>query len=264
MDGSPDTIVPDPGDPQALNRYSYVLNNPLRYTDPTGMFSEDKIEQFLQANYGDLWQDYWNAWRSDDVFWNMLLNAEYGDVLWAPTSDLGAGIFSQSGASFTLLGEHELYEYQGVGPYFLNDNPGTSYTGHPFNDSGVINQRWEQPQYEYLPGKAPRYTGYNRVVQYRWTREWSVDPSAGSGMPYIVGASAQLWRFLAKRYAAALLCPPCTTFLTELTAAMAVNNMFLLEYSMQVRRRPAMGPHDRLKTWYDLLYPELIAPAAPA
>ena len=32
----PDTIVPQPGDPQSLNRYSYALNNPLRYTDPTG------------------------------------------------------------------------------------------------------------------------------------------------------------------------------------------------------------------------------------
>jgi len=31
-----DTIVPNPGNPQALNRYSYVYNNPLRYTDPTG------------------------------------------------------------------------------------------------------------------------------------------------------------------------------------------------------------------------------------
>ena len=33
---SPDTIVPEPGNPQALNRYSYTLNNPLKYTDPTG------------------------------------------------------------------------------------------------------------------------------------------------------------------------------------------------------------------------------------
>ena len=32
----PDTIVPDPANPQSLNRYSYVLNNPMRYTDPTG------------------------------------------------------------------------------------------------------------------------------------------------------------------------------------------------------------------------------------
>jgi hypothetical protein len=32
----PDTIVPDPADPGAFNRYSYVYNNPLRYTDPTG------------------------------------------------------------------------------------------------------------------------------------------------------------------------------------------------------------------------------------
>ena len=33
---SPDPIVPEPGNPQALNRYSYVVNNPLRYTDPSG------------------------------------------------------------------------------------------------------------------------------------------------------------------------------------------------------------------------------------
>ena len=32
----PDSIVPDPMNPQSLNRYSYVFNNPLRYTDPTG------------------------------------------------------------------------------------------------------------------------------------------------------------------------------------------------------------------------------------
>jgi RHS repeat-associated protein len=33
---SPDTIVSKAGDPQAWNRYSYVLNSPLMYTDPSG------------------------------------------------------------------------------------------------------------------------------------------------------------------------------------------------------------------------------------
>jgi RHS repeat-associated protein len=31
-----DTVVPEPGNPQSLNRYSYVLNNPLKYMDPSG------------------------------------------------------------------------------------------------------------------------------------------------------------------------------------------------------------------------------------
>ncbi len=38
---SPDTIIPDPANPQSLNRYSYVLNSPLRYTDPSGHCSGD-------------------------------------------------------------------------------------------------------------------------------------------------------------------------------------------------------------------------------
>ncbi|MDD2922207.1 MAG: hypothetical protein PHQ36_07965, partial [Anaerolineales bacterium] len=32
----PDSIVPDPYNPQDYDRYSYVRNNPLKYTDPTG------------------------------------------------------------------------------------------------------------------------------------------------------------------------------------------------------------------------------------
>lgn len=33
---SPDSIIPEAGNLQALNRFSYVLGNPLRYNDPTG------------------------------------------------------------------------------------------------------------------------------------------------------------------------------------------------------------------------------------
>ncbi len=41
---SPDSIVPAPGNPPALNRYSYVYNNPLKYVDPSG--------------HNPLWQEY--------------------------------------------------------------------------------------------------------------------------------------------------------------------------------------------------------------
>ncbi len=40
---SPDTMVPGASDPQALNRYSYVLNNPLTYTDPGGHCIPDYV-----------------------------------------------------------------------------------------------------------------------------------------------------------------------------------------------------------------------------
>jgi len=36
---SADSIVPEPGNLQAYNRYSYCLNNPVVYSDPSGQFS---------------------------------------------------------------------------------------------------------------------------------------------------------------------------------------------------------------------------------
>jgi hypothetical protein len=38
---SADTIAPGLGNPQNRNRYSYALNNPLKYTDPTGHCNVD-------------------------------------------------------------------------------------------------------------------------------------------------------------------------------------------------------------------------------
>jgi RHS repeat-associated protein len=44
-----DTIVPSPGNPQSLNRYTYTFNNPLKYVDPTGH------EPCPDGNCGPIW-----------------------------------------------------------------------------------------------------------------------------------------------------------------------------------------------------------------
>jgi RHS repeat-associated protein len=49
---SPDPFVPAPDDPQNLNRYSYALNNPQKYIDPTGYAGEDWNYQYSFGLYG--------------------------------------------------------------------------------------------------------------------------------------------------------------------------------------------------------------------
>jgi hypothetical protein len=61
--------VPEPGNPQALNRYSYVLNNPLRYTDPMGHREDEGTGYEPDPNY---WLDL--------TFW-LVSEANYGAML---------------------------------------------------------------------------------------------------------------------------------------------------------------------------------------
>src|SRR5439155_2321375 len=50
---SADTIVPNSHNPQDLNRYTYALNNPFLYTDPTGHFSFN-IGKFFRRLFGNV------------------------------------------------------------------------------------------------------------------------------------------------------------------------------------------------------------------
>ncbi|MBU1750375.1 MAG: hypothetical protein KKA73_22045, partial [Chloroflexi bacterium] len=67
---SADTVVPGAGNPQNLNRYSYVRNNPLKYTDPTGhRVNNDWVESdwdwqaktpWQGKERGEDWATYYN------------------------------------------------------------------------------------------------------------------------------------------------------------------------------------------------------------
>jgi RHS repeat-associated protein len=46
---SADTVVPEAGNPQSLNRYSYAINNPLGYIDPSGHDGEPWWTRAIQA-----------------------------------------------------------------------------------------------------------------------------------------------------------------------------------------------------------------------
>ena len=45
---SPDNFVQDPTNTQSYNRYSYCLNNPLRYTDPSGWLSSADWAEYYE------------------------------------------------------------------------------------------------------------------------------------------------------------------------------------------------------------------------
>jgi hypothetical protein len=77
--------VPNPANPQSLNRYSYCFNNPLKYTDPTGhdIFTiPDNYDAYLDDVHGGDMRTYteWN--RGNQGSNNLPLHGDsIGDVL---------------------------------------------------------------------------------------------------------------------------------------------------------------------------------------
>ena len=76
---SPDSMVPAPGNPQSLNRFSYVYNNPLRFVDPTGLTPEAEgwdeawADRFAAAHGGQ--RPTWSDWMD---YQHSLLNPGSG------------------------------------------------------------------------------------------------------------------------------------------------------------------------------------------
>ena len=99
---SSDTVIPEPYNPQSLNRYSYCLNNPLIYIDPNGHvatddeFTLEEIEQEAAAQQAAQQQseqakqngssfaswsvisELWNSWFINDIMGSSFASSAAG------------------------------------------------------------------------------------------------------------------------------------------------------------------------------------------
>ncbi len=91
-----DTVVP--GGMQGLDRYAYVNNSPLNYVDPSGHFTVDAIKSYISSQcaaehdmgtigYSSCYSQMLYSWQADGEWWNMLLAAKNGDVLFGTCSN---------------------------------------------------------------------------------------------------------------------------------------------------------------------------------
>lgn len=72
---SPDTIVPSPSNPQSLNRYSYVRNNPLSYVDPSGHSLSSWVRRLRdQENRRNLFIGVFNPGTFSEPYWRRALS----------------------------------------------------------------------------------------------------------------------------------------------------------------------------------------------
>ena len=96
-----DPFVQDPTNTQSLNRYSYVLNNPLNATDPSGYFLSLLVGAIL-AIKGTVDIAVIVSWMAAAAFADALIAG--GDFMDALIAGISAAAFGGMGADFASLG----------------------------------------------------------------------------------------------------------------------------------------------------------------
>ena len=229
-------MVPSPGESQDFNRYAYVRNNPLRYTDPSGHYSEEEIQQHLQNTYGENWQSYWNAWQADPYWMWILEQAQDNYAL--QIVDTGQLVqFSHKDGSFAINGG-KLHEYQGRGAYALYDDSmelvkDTVWVGYGL-ETGTFGRLFSigtsptgyaggyfQPMYDYS-GEKPSF------LQWRYiTIDFSCKGHlfAGDNLPGAVTLGYEAVKWAGEKLGVSLAYPPLEAALLTLSVLTVVDNL---------------------------------------
>jgi RHS repeat-associated protein len=113
---SPDPLIATPGDPQVLNAYSYVHNNPLKYVDPMGLCFTMPDGTQLECT-PKLWQQWLDcalngacgpdvqvlarAGIQQDEFWDHAWEYVYQDIGWVFVETILKGISTLGGPSLS-------------------------------------------------------------------------------------------------------------------------------------------------------------------
>jgi len=83
---SADSIIPDPFNPQAFNRYSYVINAPVKYNDPTGhSYGYEGISPPTEEQYREWEMRTWGQFNSTP---SEPAKTEEGDTSTSPSGPL--------------------------------------------------------------------------------------------------------------------------------------------------------------------------------
>jgi len=117
---SADTIVPGFANPQSFNRYSYVYNNPLKYVDPTGHFSEKEIMGFFGVEAWEGVLAFFEEGGSLEGRWGwleLLRQAETTDNLYGSKKGCRPG---PSGLQ-ALPADENSEEWESIGHFWISD-----------------------------------------------------------------------------------------------------------------------------------------------